>query len=165
MDGLSRENNGETRRTEFPSRDKWFEELALDREVEEVLRERKMRQARRDEIDTLSARLDALAVMRNGDAFLNAIDKRTLLGLLSGMRKAHDLKAKSPLTDPYIAPLKAKYSPDLYGRKLPANELGSSGRDHNLNKLVENRHRIPASADLHLDDHGVCPDAPAGETD
>ena len=138
MDGLSRENNGETRRTEFPSRDKWFEELALDREVEEVLRERKMRQARRDEIDTLSARLDALAVMRNGDAFLNAIDKRTLLGLLSGMRKAHDLKAKSPLTDPYIAPLKAKYSPDLYGRKLPANELGSSGRDHNLNKLVEN---------------------------
>ena len=53
-----------------------------------------------DEINLFKAQMDASFLMTCGAVFINPVDKITLLGLLSNLRKSHAPLEPSPLTEP-----------------------------------------------------------------
>lgn len=79
----------------------WHAQLEK-RHLETQAAEKRRQLNREDETDVLDAQLDAVAVMTSGKAFVNAVDRATLLRLLSEMHKIGSPLEASPLANPVI---------------------------------------------------------------
>ena len=114
---------------------KWLDQL--EARHQQLRAAEKVRQQQcEDETDLLTAQLDALSVMTSGKAFINAVDRTTLLKLLSEMRKVAAPNEPSPLTDPVINLGERK--PDIFRIRPKAAVMDSGSSDSAIDTMVTN---------------------------
>lgn len=100
------------------------------------VRERKLHRRILSEMDTLDAQLDSLYVMRCKDVFINPVDRKTLLGMLSRLRKIGGPLEPSPLTDPVIADGEQRELFRIRPKRSGEGVMDSGSSDARLDAIV-----------------------------
>lgn len=119
------------------TRNKWFDELH-QRKVKQKATAERIRTKKEDEIALFDAQMDALVCMTDPRAFINAVDRATLMNLISGMRNLNTPNQPSPLTQPVVneideAPKLFRIRPKRY---VGEGQMESGSKDADLNLLV-----------------------------
>ena len=117
-------------------RNKWFDELAA-RKLKQKAIENRRRIREEDDLDLLDAQMNALSVMMNEKAFINPVDRATLMGLVSNLRNLNAPTEPSPLTAPAVSEITE--GPKIFrirpSRYVGEEHMESGSRDKDLNLL------------------------------
>jgi hypothetical protein len=89
------------------------------------------------EADVFEARMDALHVLRQEEAFINQVDRGTLLELLSGMRNISQFGSASPLSVPEVPAMKENARLfSIRPKRAGDGVMDSGSSDQALDQLV-----------------------------